>query len=454
MARSDSKETKDTPIHYGSERSEPGLLFRADPGQIPPYLAGRQVEQDAIGETLELLQSGQPNKSLILQGPRGNGKTALLEWTHREIKKHNGIHVWRGFGKDVQANRIGSEFSRFPRLRRWVSGSIQVVGTGGSLEIRDDPDRLREKLVKAARRKPILFLVDEAHAFEPLQAEVFLNAVQSARSESDRIGIILAGTPDLSDQLLKYNVTFSDRPEWLQIGLLPTGSDAADAIRKPLAQAGWTILNDALDRIVQRTDRYPYFIQLYGEELWKRLRTRNLTDRVVRMDDVEAVSGTVESRRNLYYNNRYTEIAADGLLPIIRDLASVFSKSDSIPRDLMTRLVDQSIRQLSDPENGSSTQPLKFPTPHDVEVRLRHIGFMTLDPTTGLWSPGIPSLARYMTTGRGQRSDDERWAARTSGLMDQAARSRAAEPEPEPPADDPAPEPPSAGSKSGSEPDP
>ena len=62
------------------------------PGQglIPPYLAGREAEQSLLARLLDVIAEGSaPEADVILYGPRGNGKTVLLEWTLREARRKN-----------------------------------------------------------------------------------------------------------------------------------------------------------------------------------------------------------------------------------------------------------------------------------------------------------------------------------------------------------------------------
>lgn len=54
---------------------------------IPPCLAGRESEQLLIRRDLDRLARKRPlDTNLILYGPRGNGKTALLAWAVGQAK--------------------------------------------------------------------------------------------------------------------------------------------------------------------------------------------------------------------------------------------------------------------------------------------------------------------------------------------------------------------------------
>lgn len=70
--------------------------FRPGPGGMPPYLAGRENEQELFRVLLDHVAGGTPPPSeVVLHGPRGNGKTALLVWLTREAATREEIEVVR-----------------------------------------------------------------------------------------------------------------------------------------------------------------------------------------------------------------------------------------------------------------------------------------------------------------------------------------------------------------------
>ena len=59
--------------------------FQAGDGGLPPYLAGREYEQEICGAFLSRLRNDRPPpREILFHGPRGNGKTALLAWFRKE----------------------------------------------------------------------------------------------------------------------------------------------------------------------------------------------------------------------------------------------------------------------------------------------------------------------------------------------------------------------------------
>ena len=63
-------------------------LFSPGTGAFPPALAGREQEQAVLSLCLsDLAGGGSPPHDVVLIGPRGNGKTALLRWFEDACRK-------------------------------------------------------------------------------------------------------------------------------------------------------------------------------------------------------------------------------------------------------------------------------------------------------------------------------------------------------------------------------
>src|SRR5438477_7072451 len=83
--------------------------FRPGAGHMPPYLAGRTVEED---EFKKLLQQTVILKNLVLTGLRGVGKTVLLE-SFRPIASQNG---WLWAGTDLSESSSVTEHTIAARI--------------------------------------------------------------------------------------------------------------------------------------------------------------------------------------------------------------------------------------------------------------------------------------------------------------------------------------------------
>ena len=65
-------------------------------GQRPPELAGRDAELTAFDVALERVERGRPERSLVLTGLRGVGKTVLLKTIIGLIAPTNGSTAFDG----------------------------------------------------------------------------------------------------------------------------------------------------------------------------------------------------------------------------------------------------------------------------------------------------------------------------------------------------------------------
>ena len=301
-------------------------LFTPGSGATPPALTGREPEQAVLSRCLEDLAGGaSPPHDVVLTGPRGNGKTVLLNWFKRacEDRKLDAVALT----PDEVPSRAALAAALSPRTWRSKLRPRKVgVAAAGSVEwapsAAEAPDDLARKLSARCRRKAVAALLDEAHTLDPEVGRMLLNAGQRVRGEAPFL-LVLAGTPGLPAHLGTMNASFWSRlgQGRLGIGLL---SEAAtrDALVEPLAAHGVDVDPDALATVAEDSQRYPYFIQLWGDALWERLLATG-ADRLTAVHVAE-VRPDVAAWMTDYYQERYRELEAGGLLPAAAALAPVF----------------------------------------------------------------------------------------------------------------------------------
>ena len=391
----------------------PARLFRPGDGALPPALTGRVVQQRVLSRCLGDLVAGvAPPHNIVLLGPRGNGKTALLQW-FRAACAERSVAV-----EALTPHRIASREALAdvltPRggIARWLPRKVGVASLGSAEWRADGPVRhdLTRALIARCRKKPLAVLLDEAHTLPPDIGGDLLNASQQVRADAPFL-LVLAGTPGLPDRLSAMDASFWSR---LGKGLLPVGrlDDAAarEALVRPLADQHVVFDADALDAVVEHSQRYPYFIQLWGDELWQRRaaadaariaaarrggrRSRGRTEHYaadgarITADCVAAARPAVAVSVADYYQTRYRELRAQGLLDAAVAVAPLFQASadaTATEPELETALAGA----------VAGDEAARFA----ALAELNRLGFVWCPPgqtPPAAWSAGIPSLMTYV----------------------------------------------------------
>ena len=365
-------------------RSEIGLgPFQPGFGGLPPYLAGREREQDFFRALLAHLDRGEarPN-AVVLYGPRGNGKTALLAWVEEEGAVFPGVDVLALTPSDFDSKL---ELAEFLLPQSWWETvrpqEIAIRGFTWRPGEKGPVPQIRSVLAVRANRKPLAILLDEAHTLEPEIGRALLNAAQMVGRKAPFL-LVLAGTPDLSSHLGTLGASFWGRSRIMRLGRLDERA-AAEAVRRPLRDEDITIADSALEHIVRESHGYPYFVQLWGEAVWARARSES-RERIV-SDDAPACQAVFEEQRNRYYSQRYDELEKRKLLQPARTVAEVFESRPVISNSELATAVRQGLGDVAgDDEVGAAKR------------ELRHLGFVWRTDGMPDWEPGIPSLMDYI----------------------------------------------------------
>ena len=369
--------------------TEPRLFAPGD-GATPPELAGRDAQQAVLSRCLgDLVRGAAPPHNVVLVGPRGNGKTVLLNWFKAACMDANSVDVLALTPRDIPAPQALMD-ALLPRrgLAKLLPRKVGIASVG-SAEWAPTGSRWRslaKELAGRCRRKPLVVLLDEAHTLSLDVGGALLNASQQARAEAPFL-LVLAGTPGLPTHLNAMDTSFWGR---LGEGLLGVGrlteTAARDALVKPFARHGVAIDPEALAAVIENNQHYPYFIQLWGDALWQ----EHLANPNARLTTAAtaAMQGPVAVRVAEYYEGRYQELAADGLLSAAAAVAPLFQGSTdgtASNQEIDSALVAAGIEDAAD----------RFAACEG----LNRLSYMWRPPgqlPPVLWSVGIPSLTTYI----------------------------------------------------------
>ena len=380
-----------------------GNPFTPGPGLMPPALAGREAEQADIAASLNIMSNGRAVAPVMMYGPRGMGKTVLMNWVGDECLRW-GREDGKAFSvikanapkmlasKEAALKTLSRDQRLLGQIETTLKGSLPQVASAErrSTELLVDRrwEDLDDALKAACQATPMVLLLDEAHAVKHIDEHVyqqFLGVVQAVIGEAPFL-LVLAGTPDLPSALNPVDATFISRARQMGIGLLDADG-AAEAIRRPLEESGIEIGKDALAAAVEDGQRYPYFLQLWGEALWRQATGERRGK--LAMQDLRAAGAKADKEKLKFYRGRYEEVADDELTKAAAyAVADAFSHAEVRNEDQLQDAVQRALSPLL-------PQGEEAPRAKEQFKKLRHLGFVWQDPDGDDIRPGIPSLMDY-----------------------------------------------------------
>ncbi len=362
--------------------------YRPGAALSPLHLAGRARELQRFRSTL----AGSPElpANLRLTGLHGVGKTVLLkefekvagedqEWVTSRVQiepRHNTEDDLTELVVGL-ADQARMKASRAARLKAKLSGA---VATARGL-IKVSYEDLEFSLAPSASEKQrtitkalfdaaatadesgfagYLLLLDEAQVLRddkdrngehPLS--LLVAAVNTLQESELPVGLVVCGLPTLRANLLRAR-TYSERMfRGEEIGRL-AAIDAREAFVKPLEETGVTATDALVDRAIAEVEGYPFFIQLWGAELWDAAAIAEVDE--LNEDLLDQVAPDIYQRLDSdFYEGRVESLtpAEQDLLmatascsyPPLRtaDIRAQSNKTESNVNVLMGRLADQGV---------------------------------------------------------------------------------------------------------------
>ena len=288
-------------------------------GTPPPELAGRDREQTSFGVLLKRLAAGRPEQNLALWGLRGVGKTVLLNRFASEAEDAGwgtGYVELRGRGplRPVLA-QIAAQAAHSlargegvkERLRRSLSVissfSVTAMPAGITFKVEVDPmpgrgdsgqldvdlqDVLVElgETARAADGGVVLFF-DEMQFAERDDLQALLAAFHRIAQRQLPVALVCAGLPQLPGRLADASSYAERLFQYVEIGRL-TDDAAKAALTVPASREDVDYEPAALDFILARAERYPFFLQTYGRYAWLVAERSPITERDAKAADTIA----------------------------------------------------------------------------------------------------------------------------------------------------------------------
>jgi hypothetical protein len=309
--------------------------FSPGAGSPPPELVGR----DPILEQARILfgrtRLGRSEKSLLLTGLRGVGKTVLLNEIRR-LAEAGGYRTVRIEAQEdtplgpllaahlktmlYDLDRLagaGDKVRRGLRVLRSFVGGLKIslgevsigldidpeTGAADSGNVEIDLPNLLEAVAEAARERgtAAALLVDEIQYFSQKELGAIIMAMHRLKQGSLPIVLVGAGLPilpGLAGEAKSYAERLFAFPA---VGAL-SAADAARALADPARAQGAVFSADALAEVYRLTQGYPYFLQEWGYQCWNLAETADIGPAVVKRATAAAMQRLDENFFRVRYD--------------------------------------------------------------------------------------------------------------------------------------------------------
>jgi AAA ATPase domain len=275
--------------------------FSPGAGSPPPELVGRDPILEQARILLGRIKEKRPEKSMLLTGLRGVGKTVLLNEIER-LAKADGYrtivieaHEDKALGPLLaphlrsllyELDRIagaGDKAKRGLRVLRSFLGILKVTYEDVSIGLDVDPEQgsadsgdleidlpnLFVAVAEAAeeRKSAVAILIDEIQYFNQQELGALIMAMHKMQQRQLPLVLLGAGLPILPG-LAGESKSYAERLfSFPDVGAL-SEQETAKALDDPAKATGVGFSAEALQEVFRLTKGYPYFLQEWGYQSW------------------------------------------------------------------------------------------------------------------------------------------------------------------------------------------
>ena len=275
--------------------------FTPGAGSRPPLLVGRDAQLDTMSVAVQRMDLGRFERSILLAGLRGVGKTVLLNEFGRIAEGHGWVHEHIEATEDTRVAGAVATLARRVLLWLRVQGRVKdraraglgalrtfvkvhvPTGDGGALTIDLEPRPgladsgdldgdlggvFREVgETAAAGRTGVLFTIDELQYLSKSELGALIVGLHRVSQLGLPLLVAGAGLPSLPG-LAGEARSYAERLfSYVDVGSLGD-DDARRALVGPVVEEGSEWDPGAVDRVIAQTEGYPYFLQEFGKQAW------------------------------------------------------------------------------------------------------------------------------------------------------------------------------------------
>jgi len=289
--------------------------FSPGAGAPPPELVGRDGILDQARVLLGRVKAKRPEKSMLLTGLRGVGKTVLLNETERlalasgyrtiSVESHEDKslasllvpHLRKVLFEIDRLAGAGDKVRRGLRVLGSFVGALKMSVDDVTFGLDIDPERgaadsgdleidlpsLFVAIGEAAeeRKTSVALFIDEIQYLDRKELGALIMAMHKIQQRQLPVVLIAAGLPILP-ALAGESKSYAERLfSFPAVGAL-SKEDAMKALQEPAQAVGVTFETRALHEVYRLTAGYPYFLQEWGYQAWNHADKSPIPLRVVK----------------------------------------------------------------------------------------------------------------------------------------------------------------------------
>ena len=282
--------------------------YRPEAGMSPAYLAGRDNTINEAQNILQAINYGYSARSVVYYGLRGVGKTVLLNYIEnlademdlpseymeiaerdRSFQYQIALHIYKLINRLSLLKNIESHIKKALSILKAFTIkygcddiSIEVNSANGISDTGNLANDMTELflalgVIAQKQKKGVVLFIDEVQYIKDDEFEALMEAIHRTNQKNYPIVIFSAGLPKIA-KIAGDVKSYAERLfDFIEIDSL-NNEEAKLALIEPAKRFQINYTDEAVNKIIEITQGYPYFLQEYGKWVWECKKEESIID--------------------------------------------------------------------------------------------------------------------------------------------------------------------------------
>lgn len=282
--------------------------YRPGAGMSPAYLAGRDTTINEAQNILQAINYGYSARSVVYYGLRGVGKTVLLNYIEnlademdlpseymeiaerdRSFQYQMALHIYKLINRLSLLKNIESHIKKALSILKAFTIkygcddiSIEVNPANGISDTGNLANDMTELflalgVIAQKQNKGVVLFIDEIQYIKDDEFEALMEAIHRTNQKNYPIVIFSAGLPKIA-KIAGDVKSYAERLfDFIEIDSL-NNEEAKLALIEPAKRFQINYTDEAVNKIIEITQGYPYFLQEYGKWVWECKKEESIID--------------------------------------------------------------------------------------------------------------------------------------------------------------------------------